>query len=65
MVESLRSRATTRLQARVWIWTTGTPLTTKEISDEGFGSITALRLPSGVELALYEPRHPSPLTSGA
>lgn len=34
---------------------------TQEISDEGFGLMTALRLPSGAELALYEPRHPSPL----
>jgi catechol 2,3-dioxygenase-like lactoylglutathione lyase family enzyme len=36
---------------------------TREISDEGFGLMTALRLPSGGELALYEPRHPSPLSS--
>ena len=35
---------------------------TREISDEGFGLMTALRLPGGGELALYEPRHPSPLT---
>jgi hypothetical protein len=32
-----------------------------EISDEGFGLMAALKLPSGSELALYEPRHPSPL----
>lgn len=36
---------------------------TKEISDEGFGLMTAFRLPGGSELALYEPRHPSPLSS--
>jgi catechol 2,3-dioxygenase-like lactoylglutathione lyase family enzyme len=36
---------------------------TREISDEGFGLMTALRLPGGSELALYEPRHPSPLSS--
>jgi catechol 2,3-dioxygenase-like lactoylglutathione lyase family enzyme len=36
---------------------------TREISDEGFGLMTALRLPGGGELALYEPRHPSPLTA--
>jgi predicted enzyme related to lactoylglutathione lyase len=36
---------------------------TKEISDEGFGLMTAFSLPSGSELALYEPRHPSPLSS--
>jgi predicted enzyme related to lactoylglutathione lyase len=35
---------------------------TKEISDEGFGLMTALRLPDGAELAIYEPRHPSPLS---
>jgi len=35
---------------------------TKEIIDEGFGPMTALRLPGGGELALYEPRHPSPLS---
>jgi len=34
---------------------------TREVSDEGFGLMTALRLPGGGELALYEPRHPSPL----
>jgi hypothetical protein len=37
---------------------------TREISDEGFGLMTALKLPGGGELALYEPRHPSPLTPG-
>jgi catechol 2,3-dioxygenase-like lactoylglutathione lyase family enzyme len=35
---------------------------TKEISEEGFGLITSLRLPDGDELALYEPRHASPLS---
>ena len=35
---------------------------TREISDEGFGLMTALRLPDGGELAIYEPRHPSPLS---
>jgi SnoaL-like polyketide cyclase len=33
------------------------------ISDEGFGLATAIRLPGGGELGLYEPRHPSPLPS--
>ena len=37
---------------------------TGEISDEGFGLMTALQLPDGSELALYEPRHPSPLSPG-
>jgi hypothetical protein len=34
---------------------------TSPISDQGYGLVTALRLPGGGELALYEPRHPSPL----
>jgi catechol 2,3-dioxygenase-like lactoylglutathione lyase family enzyme len=35
---------------------------TDEISEQGFGLITSLRLPDGDELALYEPRHASPLS---
>jgi predicted enzyme related to lactoylglutathione lyase len=35
---------------------------TRETSEEGFGLMTALRLPDGSELALYEPRHASPLS---
>ncbi len=38
---------------------------TKEISEEAFGLITSLRLPGGDELALYEPRHASPLAPGS
>jgi predicted enzyme related to lactoylglutathione lyase len=34
---------------------------TRPVTDEGFGLMTALRLPGGGELALYEPRHASPL----
>lgn len=30
-------------------------------ADEGGGPVTALRLPGGGELGLYEPRHPGPL----
>jgi hypothetical protein len=33
------------------------------VSDEGWGLLTALKLPGGGELGLYEPRHPSPLFS--
>jgi catechol 2,3-dioxygenase-like lactoylglutathione lyase family enzyme len=33
-----------------------------QISDEGFGLATAIRLPGGGELGLYQPRHPSPLS---
>jgi catechol 2,3-dioxygenase-like lactoylglutathione lyase family enzyme len=34
----------------------------RSVSDEGFGLVTAIRLPGGGELGLYEPRHPSPLS---
>ena len=33
----------------------------REVSDEGWGLLTAIRLPGGGELGLYEPRHPTPL----
>lgn len=32
----------------------------REVSDEGWGLLTAIRLPGGGELGLYEPRHPLP-----
>jgi glyoxalase/bleomycin resistance protein/dioxygenase superfamily protein len=32
----------------------------RAVSDEGFGLMTALRVPGGGELGLYEPRHPLP-----
>jgi len=34
----------------------------RPISDEGWGLLTALRLPGGTELGLYEPRHPTVLS---
>jgi len=34
----------------------------REVSDEGWGLMTAIRLPGGGELGLYEPRHPTPLS---
>lgn len=34
---------------------------TRPIKNAGFGLLTALRLPDGTELHLYEPRHASPL----
>jgi catechol 2,3-dioxygenase-like lactoylglutathione lyase family enzyme len=33
---------------------------TGPISDEGFGLVTAIKMPGGGELGLYEPRHPIP-----
>jgi hypothetical protein len=37
---------------------------TRPVSDEGFGLMTALRLPGGGELGLYEARHRTPLAAG-
>jgi catechol 2,3-dioxygenase-like lactoylglutathione lyase family enzyme len=31
----------------------------RPVSDEGWGLLTAIRLPGGGELGLYEPRHPT------
>ena len=31
---------------------------TAEISDQGWGLLTSLKLPGGGELGIYEPRHP-------
>jgi catechol 2,3-dioxygenase-like lactoylglutathione lyase family enzyme len=33
----------------------------REVTDQGFGLLAAIRLPSGGELGIYEPRHASPL----
>jgi hypothetical protein len=33
----------------------------RPVADEGFGLVTAIRLPGGSELGLYEPRHATPL----
>jgi catechol 2,3-dioxygenase-like lactoylglutathione lyase family enzyme len=38
---------------------------TRTITDENWGLTTALELPDGRELALYEPRHPRPLGRAA
>jgi hypothetical protein len=32
---------------------------TRPISDQGWGLVTAVTLPGGVELGLYQPRHPT------
>jgi hypothetical protein len=32
----------------------------RAVSDQGWGLVTAIRLPGGGELSLYEPRHPTP-----
>ena len=33
---------------------------TGPVSDRGFGLFTAIKLPGGGEVGLYEPRHPTP-----
>jgi catechol 2,3-dioxygenase-like lactoylglutathione lyase family enzyme len=33
----------------------------REVTDQGFGLLAAIRLPGGGELGIYEPRHASPL----
>ena len=33
---------------------------TRPVSDEGWGLVTAIALPGGGEIGLYEPRHPRP-----
>lgn len=33
---------------------------TQAIKDAGFGLLTAMRIPGGSELYLYQPKHPSP-----
>ena len=32
----------------------------RDVTDERWGRLAAIRLPDGSELAIYEPRHPSP-----
>jgi len=33
----------------------------RDVTDQGWGLLAAIRLPDGGELPIYEPRHPSPL----
>ena len=48
------------------IWTTLAELRGKgvdvarDVSDQGWGLLAAIRLPDGSEFPIYEPRHPSP-----
>jgi hypothetical protein len=32
----------------------------RDVTDQGFGLMTTLKVPGGGELGLYEPRHPLP-----
>lgn len=36
----------------------------RDVTDQGWGLLAAIRLPDGGELPIYEPRHPSPLAPG-
>jgi predicted enzyme related to lactoylglutathione lyase len=33
----------------------------RDVSDQGWGLLAAIRLPDGSEFPVYQPRHPSPL----
>ena len=33
---------------------------TRDVTDQGWGLLTAIGLPDGSQLPIYEPRHPSP-----
>ena len=35
---------------------------TRPISDQGWGLVTAIAVPGGIELGLYQPRHPTALS---
>jgi len=37
---------------------------TGEVTDQGWGLLSAIRLPDGAELPIYQPRHPSPPATG-
>jgi predicted enzyme related to lactoylglutathione lyase len=37
----------------------------RPVADQGWGLVTAIRLPGGMELGLYEPRHATALPNGA
>jgi hypothetical protein len=32
----------------------------RDVSDQGWGPLAAIRLPDGSEFSIYQPRHPSP-----
>jgi catechol 2,3-dioxygenase-like lactoylglutathione lyase family enzyme len=34
----------------------------RDVSDQGWGLLSAIRLPDGSELAIYQPRHPTPVS---
>ena len=36
----------------------------RDVTDQGWGLLAAIRLPDGGELPIYEPRHPSPVALG-
>ena len=38
----------------------GVPIA-RDVSDQGWGLVAAIRLPDGEDFPIYEPRHPSPI----
>jgi hypothetical protein len=36
----------------------------RQIIDAGWGKVTAIELPGGLEMGLYEPRHPTAIGTG-
>jgi len=34
----------------------------REVSDQGWGQVAAIRLPGGSEIGIYEPRHPTAIS---
>ena len=41
----------------------GVPIA-RDVSDQGWGLVAAIRLPDGEEFPIYEPRHPSLIRTG-
>lgn len=37
----------------------------RDVSDQGWGLLAAIRLPDGSDFPIYEPRHPSPIQGSA
>jgi catechol 2,3-dioxygenase-like lactoylglutathione lyase family enzyme len=35
----------------------------RDVADQGWGLLAAIRLPDGTEFPIYQPRHPSPLAT--
>lgn len=47
------------IDAQLEGWTARGVEVARPVSDEGWGRLAAIRLPSGAELPIYEPKHPT------